>query len=372
MRRASALIVGGGPAGSAAAIMLARAGVGPEIFERNIGPRDVVCGGFLGWDAITQLEKLGIDPWLLGARPIELLRLVSRNRIVEVRLPRRAAGISRRTLDQALLEAAADAGAMVRRGIAVRAVDSSHRIRLDTGEQVESAAVFLATGKHDLRGVARELPMATADAAVGFRVSLISSPESSEALRGVVELHLFQGGYAGLLMQDDGTANLCLSVSKLRLKQAGGIDGLAAELLAQLPHLARRMHGPMQGRWNSIAGVRYGWSARHTEAGVFRLGDQAAVIASLAGDGIAMALTSGVEAAAWFLRKGPAGAHEFQSSFARRVQWPLHIASTIRRGVESTTAGGRIMRLLTVAPALASVTARLTRISVRPSLWNRR
>ncbi|HZF94101.1 MAG TPA: FAD-dependent monooxygenase, partial [Allosphingosinicella sp.] len=52
MPRTRALIVGGGPAGAAAAIALARAGAAPELIERSAGPRDVVCGGFLGWDAL--------------------------------------------------------------------------------------------------------------------------------------------------------------------------------------------------------------------------------------------------------------------------------------------------------------------------------
>ena len=156
MRRTPALIVGGGPAGSAAAIMLARAGAAPELIERTSGPRDVVCGGFLGWDALAALGHLGLDPWMLGARPIERLRLASARRTIEVRLPFGAAGLSRRTLDEALLAAAAEAGAEVRRGAAVRAVEDGRRVRLDSGEEIEADALFLATGKHELRGLARK------------------------------------------------------------------------------------------------------------------------------------------------------------------------------------------------------------------------
>ncbi|HEX8513535.1 MAG TPA: FAD-dependent monooxygenase, partial [Allosphingosinicella sp.] len=76
MRRTAALIVGGGPAGSAAAIALARAGVEAELVERTEGPHDTVCGGFLGWDSLAALDRLGLDPAALGARPIRRLRLI--------------------------------------------------------------------------------------------------------------------------------------------------------------------------------------------------------------------------------------------------------------------------------------------------------
>src|SRR4051794_41197896 len=120
MRRAQALIVGGGPAGSAAAITLARAGVACEVLERSREPQDMVCGGFLGWDALAALSSLGVDAHALGARPITRLRLVSAESEAEAALPHAAAGLSRRTLDGALLAAAEAAGAIVRRGVTVR------------------------------------------------------------------------------------------------------------------------------------------------------------------------------------------------------------------------------------------------------------
>ncbi|HEX7742908.1 MAG TPA: FAD-dependent monooxygenase, partial [Sphingobium sp.] len=61
--RIPALIIGGGPAGSAAAITLAQAGMQPHLLERHKAPRDCVCGSFIGWDALAALSNLGVDPW---------------------------------------------------------------------------------------------------------------------------------------------------------------------------------------------------------------------------------------------------------------------------------------------------------------------
>ncbi|HEX8214440.1 MAG TPA: FAD-dependent monooxygenase [Allosphingosinicella sp.] len=362
MRRTAALIVGGGPAGCAAAIALARAGAAPELLERSSGPRDVVCGGFLGWDALAALSGLGVDPWALGARPIGRLRLIGAGRTVEARLPYRAAGLSRRRLDQALIAAAADAGALVERGAAVRAVAGARRVRLDCGEERECEALFLATGKHELRGLAR--PRGRAEPAVGFRTALPASADLARALEGVIELHLFDGGYAGLLLQEDGSANLCISASAERLRKAGGIQQLIAQLALELPSLQPRLGGASRpGSWEAIAGVPYGWRARGTEAGVFRLGDQAAVIPSLAGDGIAIALVSGSHAAAAFLEQGPLGAASYQSGFSARAARPLGIASTLRHAAENRALRSVLMPLFGFAPSLVPLAARLTRIS---------
>jgi flavin-dependent dehydrogenase len=362
MRRTAALIVGGGPAGCAAAIALGRAGVAPELIERSNGPRDVVCGGFLGWDALAALDGLGVDPWALGARPIERLRLIGSGRTVEARLPRRAAGLSRRTLDEALIAAAAGTGAAVTRGVAARAVEEMRRVRLDTGEERECEALFIGTGKHELRGLAR--PRGKAEPAVGFRTALAPAADLARALEGVIELHLFDEGYAGLLLQEDGSANLCLSASAGRLRQAGGMDELMAELAGELPSLKERLDASAAGPWEAIAGVPYGWRARGTEPGIFRLGDQAAVISSLAGDGVAIALTSGSDAAAAFVEHGPSGAEHFQRGFSAKAARPLAVASSLRNAAENGASRSLLMPLFGLAPGLAGLAARLTRIAM--------
>jgi len=342
--------------------MLARAGVSAELLERTTGPRNVVCGGFLGWDALAALDRLGVPASALGPRPIERLRLISAERTVLSRLPHRAAGLSRRALDEALILAAARAGAAVRRGIAVRAVEGTRCVRLESGEIIQADALLLATGKHELRGLARPKGVVGADPVVGFRASLARSHALQEALQGAIELHLFDGGYAGLLLQEDGSANLCLSVARDRLNKAGGIDGLVAELSSELPDLKQRLNGCPAASWEAVAGIPYGWRAPNTAAGVFRLGDQAAVIASLAGDGVAIALTSGIEAAAALLRDGPQGAQTFQQGFASRTHRPLAVASALRSWAENGKTRRPLMGLLKLAPALLPFGARLTRI----------
>lgn len=353
MRRTPALIAGAGPAGCAAAIVLARGGVRPIVVERSEGPRDVVCGGFLGWDALAALDRLGLDAQALGAQPITRLRLLTANARFEAPLPHAAAGLSRRTLDAALQEAAVAGGAELLRGRAIRAAEG-RRLRLEDGEEVEGEALLIATGKHELRGAERGV--ALGEAPLGLRASLPGAAD----LAGVIELHLFDGGYSGALLQEDGTINLCLSVSRARLKAAGGVEPLLTELARELPALGRRLESGALTPWTAVAGVPYGWRARETAPGIYRVGDQAAVIASLAGDGVAIALESGIHAAEALLldQKAPA----FQRAFSSRARRPLRVAETLRYAAEHPGPRALLMPVLGLFPGLAPLAARLTRI----------
>ena len=361
MRRTDALIVGGGPAGAAAAIALARGGVRAELFERSPGDRDVVCGGFLGWDALARLRRLGVDPEALGARPIRRLRLVAGEAAVETALPAVAAGLSRRRLDAALLDAAEQAGTRVARGRTARALEAD-QVRFDDGELVAADALFLATGKHELRGAARDLAGRREPPAVGLRAALPARPDLERALAGMIELHLFDQGYAGLLLQEDGSANLCVSVSRERLAGEGGPEALVRALAGESALLRRRLGDHWPEQWEAVAGVPYGWRAEAVGPGLFRLGDQAAVIASLAGDGIAIALASGEAAARAHLAGGPGAAPGYQRAFSRRAERPVRFAEILRHAAERPATRWTMVRLVGLLPATARLAARLTRV----------
>jgi flavin-dependent dehydrogenase len=361
VRSTPILIVGGGPAGSAAAITLARAGAAPELIDRSTGERDLVCGGFLGWDSVAALGRLGLDPAALGARPISRVRLVAGTRGAETALPRTAAGLSRRRLDASLLALAEQAGARVTRGRIARAVEGNC-IRLDDGQEIVAESLFLATGKHELRGAARDLEGRREPPTAGLRAELPPRPDLETALAGVVELHLYDGGYAGLLLQEDGSVNLCLAISRERLSAASGPAALLAELIVEAPLLGARVGGNAPEGWEAVAGVPYGWRAGATRPGLFRLGDQAAVIASLAGDGIAIALTSGEAAAQAWLAGGPSAAPAYQQGFARHAARPVKVAETLRHMAERRLPRRLMLGLLRMAPGLARSAARLTRV----------
>lgn len=355
MRREAALILGGGPAGAAAAITLARAGERPLVIERQRDTGDALCGGFLSWHSLAALDRLGVQD-LYGA-PIDRLRLFGAKGSAAAPLPRPALGISRRQLDTALLRHAEQLGARVERGVQARSVDGTH-VQLD-GEQLSADQLLLASGKHDVRGVGRE--RIANDPALGLRVRLGPSPGLTRLVDGAIELHLFDRGYAGLVLQEDGGANLCLAVRKSRLADAGSAAALLAAIGDELPALSDRLAflDPTKAI-DAIGAVPYGWRTATTLPGLYRLGDQAGVIPSLAGEGMGIALASGIMAAESL--RGGVSAEIYQRQLAARTKRPIAIARAILALSERPAGAGLMVRLMRSSPGLATLLARVTRV----------
>ena len=228
--------------------------------------------------------------------------------------------MSRQALDTALRRQAIAAGAEL-------IIDTVRQIEglgvTGRGHEWHADSLFLATGKHDVRGTAR--PRSAKNPALGLRLRLKPSAGLAKRLANTIELHLFDGGYAGIVLQEDGSANLCLAVRKSLIGEAGANPmELLARLAAAHPHFALRLEpGWRDTRVDTIGSVPYGWSAPATEPGVFRLGDQAAVIPSLAGEGIDIALASGIAAAESWLSGGADAAPAYQQALYERVRRPL-------------------------------------------------
>ena len=348
MRRQDPLIVGGGPAGSAAAIMLARGGARPLILERQRETGDALCGGFMSWHTLAALARLGVDP---GGHPIDRVRVFAGARDATARLPAGAVGLSRQRLDTLLLARAQTAGA----GIDIATVKNL--------SELDAESLFLATGKHDLRGAARPR-LDSPDPTLGLRVKLAPHPRLSRLVGSAIELHLFDRGYIGLLLQEDSRANLCLAVRKSRLSEAGGnpetlLRQLAETSLALGDRLAFLDDVPDA---DAIAAVPYGWRATDTVPGIFRLGDQAAVIPSIAGEGNGIAIASGVAAAAAWLDRGAAAAADYQRDFARRTRRPVAVAKWLWERGEKPWSAAIATCALGIAPVIAQNFGRATRI----------
>ncbi|MEG8026020.1 FAD-dependent monooxygenase [Sphingomonas aurantiaca] len=285
MRRTPALIVGGGLAGAATAIGLARAGLPHLLVERSRETGDAICGGFLSWRTLETLAGLGIDPDMLNPTRVTRARIYAGTRRADAALPHAAVSVTRRRLDSVMLAHAARLGTPIERGVTVREIDGL-TVRTADGATFTPDALFLASGKQDVRGMARPETARGIDPTLGLRVRIAPSPALRRALDGGIELHLFDRGYAGLALQEDGTANLCLAVHRSRLQAAGSPAQLLAALGRDMPALGEWI-ALIDGRASidAIANVPYGWRQRVGVGALFRLGDQAGVIPSLAGKG---------------------------------------------------------------------------------------
>ncbi len=358
------LIVGAGPAGCAAAIVLARGGASPLVREQTLVTGDALCGGFLSWRTRQSLTALGIDAATIGGHQVNRVTLYSGRKRASARLPVPGIGLSRRHLDTVMLARAIEEGATIERGVKLLAVDADGTAHFDDRTSINPDNLLLANGKHDVRGLQRREARIGGDLSVGIRIRLGPHPALNDMIADRIELHLFDRGYGGLILQEDGSANLCMAVRKSALAEFGGQPMSMLDYLASRddPLAERLVHWDRAATIDTIGAVPYGWRARDSVRGRFLLGDQAACIPSLAGEGIGLAIASGMMAAEHLLADGPDGASTYQRAFAAAAARPVNLARAIWAILERPTSARIALAAVDVVPSLANLAARLTRI----------
>jgi flavin-dependent dehydrogenase len=358
------LILGGGVAGCAASIALARKGRGVRLIEREPTPRHKVCGEFLSGEALEDLHALGIDVVSLGAVAIDYVRLAAARRAAEAPLPFPAASLTRKALDTALLAEAVAAGVRVEPGRSVQSLsrtDNVWRATLDDRTTRAASTVFLATGKHDLRGYARPKDP---QQWVAFKMYFRLSPAQAAELAGASELMLYSGGYGGIQPVEGGLANLCCVVQQRYFARAGlRWESYLAKMQQECPHLAMRLSGaePLLTRPIAITHIPYGYIRRTTQSDLYCIGDQGAVIPSFTGDGISIALYTARRAAAAYIAGVPAPI--FQAKLRSALLSQMRLAEFAADGLNNSFARAVLPFCLRVWPGVMRVTAGLTRVA---------
>ncbi|MGA7107317.1 MAG: FAD-dependent oxidoreductase [Terracidiphilus sp.] len=359
------LILGGGVAGCAASIALARRGRNVTLIEREPTPRHKVCGEFLSGEALEDLEALGIAVGALGAVPIDYVRLAAARRAAEAPLPFPAASLTRKALDTALIAEAITAGVRVIRGRSVQSLKRSAtnvwQATLDDGTTQEAPTAFLATGKHDLHGHARPKDR---QRWVAFKMYFRLARAQAADLERASELMLYPGGYGGIQPVQGGIANLCCVVQRQHLARAGHRwEGFLAKMQQDCPHLAMRLAGAeaLLAKPIAITHIPYGYIRRTSEDGLYCIGDQAAVIPSFTGDGISIALYTARCATAAYLAAQPAPL--FQAKLRSALVAQMRLAEFAADGLNNSFARAVLPFCLRVWPGVMRVTASLTRVT---------
>ena len=362
MRHVETVIVGGGPAGAAAACGLAESGCDAVLVERSAAAHHKVCGEFLSVETQAQLRQLGIDAAALGAVSIDHVSIFSSARSVAADLPFRALSLSRYRLDAALLRSARDCGAQVKANVSVRNATphgAAWTVECDDSETLRCRHLVLATGKLGLRGIGD----ARDNSLVGLKMHLRPTAEFRRALAGRVELFLLNHSYVGLELVEDGIANLCCVLPRATVARLGpGWQAMRDFLAAKLPSLAERLEGAEPLWAKALAVICPTGGHLHSEDGpaVYRAGDRLAHIPPFTGDGIAIALSSGALAAA-HIRQGRSPA-AYLAAARRLTGRTIRLASAVS-GLAGTDAGRSVLLGAAVMmPKLIGTIARRTRL----------
>ncbi len=377
-----AVIIGGGPAGATAAILLARGGLSVTLVERAAFPRRKVCGEFLTATNIELLQRLGIDAaWQQAAGPeIRRVALFCGEASVSAPLPGRNAfgrALGRETLDTLLLETARAAGAEILQPCRATAIEpdgtgggrdggdggGDHTVHIATpdGERTLRAPVIIAAHGSWQPGPLPTQPpkMTRGDALLGFKAHFTGGTLDPE----LMPLLSFPGGYGGLVTADAGRISLSCCIRRDRLDSLRAEDPgrpaaeiVLAHIRASCEGAARALAGAeVLDGWLSAGPIRPGIRPRYA-AGIFRAGNAAMEAHPIVAEGIGMALQSGRLLAEALLEL------DTLSPPARALAGRRYAAATRRRLAPRILAAAAFARLSTSdtgRPVVAAVIRRM-------------
>jgi len=347
-------IVGAGPAGSAAASVLARNGYAVALIDKKDFPREKLCGDFINPNNLDLFRNLGVQEEIFAAphRRLTGFRITAASgAAAEVRFSKRNDGetfglaIRRAVLDQILLERARRLGALVQTGCHIETLaraDRGWRLEAAGGESWRARFLIGADGRNSW--VAAQLgakPAAMTGRAVGFQLRLREkfhggahgAPDDD-----AIEIHLFPGGYAGMAGTGDGAMTLGLAIDKRALPRARAKEFLLTERLVQNPFLGQIIRRSEPGALRSVYPVYFRRRRSFADAALL-VGDAARVTEPISGEGVYFALQSGMLAAETLdraLKRGDSSAsflRSYEQACARAFRSRVMLNSLLRFAV---------------------------------------
>jgi len=312
-----AVVIGAGPAGSSAAIWLARAGWRVALVEKQRFPRLKVCGECLAASNLPLLHALGVGSAFQRAAGPELrqVALLSGTRSVHAALPpaRHAAGawgraLGRDTLDSLLLQQARASGVRVLQPWALHALDGqagAWHCQLRTAESKPLEQTLQTPIVIDAHGSWEALTTQTPAAPparerqnsdlLAFKATFTGANVASGSI-GVLAL---SGGYGGLVLADAGTSTLACCIRRDRLRtlrqDAPGLNAgevVQAWLQRECAAVATALQGATRtSPWLACGPLAPGVRLSPRDP-VFRIGNAAGEAHPILGEGMSMALQS--------------------------------------------------------------------------------
>lgn len=308
------VVVGAGPGGSVAALVLARYGVRVALVDKNSFPRDKACGDLVGPRGVALLAKLGVavegvvplgDMVVIGPTGGRVLLPAVSGRTY----PGEAWSIPRKRFDEVLYRAALDAGAepitarvnAVERhnGVALCHLSSGDRLTAGTVIGADGATSTIASGADLLRNDRLHW---------GFAVRTYLRAEVKLPLISVFDEEPGKAfpGYGWLFPSADGVANVGVGVGVGADRRGGNratrqLNGFIEHLrvLGHIPSDA--VAGPVIGGWLKMGML----GTRPSANSLMLVGDAAGLVNPLQGEGISQAMESGAMAATAIATGGP-------------------------------------------------------------------
>jgi flavin-dependent dehydrogenase len=383
--RYDAIVIGGGPAGSTAALLLARAGWLIAIVEKSSFPRRKVCGEFISATSMPLLHELGVlDGFLRRAGPeVRRVGLFAKDATLSAPMPESANAIARRGralgrehLDNALLQAAQSAGAEVWQPWKASALRRAGRDTVCTIEADGRSNELMAPLIIAAHGSWEHGPLPTQAAAphrpadlLGFKAHFTNSDLPSD----LMPLLAFPGGYGGMVHTDGGRVSLSCCLRRDTLQQSRSVLSHSRAAETVLHHIRSSCAGvrdalkpaTLDDSWLSAGPIRPGVRDRYTD-GIFRVGNCAGEAHPIVAEGISMAMQSAALLCRLLIAGKAAGQQPEEIGSRYAAEWDRVFAPRIRASslfatlAMSPAAAGLGLPLMKSFPGLLTFGAHLS------------
>ncbi|MEO8937213.1 MAG: NAD(P)/FAD-dependent oxidoreductase [Burkholderiaceae bacterium] len=386
-----AVVIGAGPAGSSAAILLARAGWRVALIEKQTFPRRKVCGECIAASNLPLLDALGIGADIAASAGPALRQVVLMRAHQSVTAPlpaasfdghRHGVAVGRETLDTRLLEAARRAGVQVFQPWAVEAIDGGpgdwtcgmRAVGSDQRARLKARVAIDAHGSWEALSSARQARRAAHRSSDLFAFK--ANFHGSTLAPGALAVLAFDGGYGGMVLAGGGVTTVACCIRRDRLKssraQLPGLDaGEAVEAYLNQQCSGVRValaDARRDGPWLASGPIKPGIRV-HGADEPFRIGNAAGEAHPIIGEGMSMALQS-----AWLLcgrlidpaqRDRPPGSGRQHAigaglpiEWRRHFGWRLRLASVFAHAAMRPGSAVMLMGLVQHWPGLLVAGAR--------------
>jgi menaquinone-9 beta-reductase len=362
------IIIGGGPAGTSAAISAVRGGARVLLLERGRFPRHKVCGEFVSAESLGLLSELLHDdhaPLLHDAVRIPQARVFLDGRIVQTVVDPPAASIARLNLDAALWHSAEHAGVDARQQVTVQSSLTANRLFrvVTTAGEFEARALVNASGRWSNLSVATAHGVASQKKWLGLKAHYAEAfPEPS------VDLYFFDGGYCGVQPVEVSGENSNRGRVNASAMVRADVASTLPDVFAQHPALLERSRN-----WTRLSdpvstSPLIFRDPQPTRDNVLMVGDAAGFVDPFVGDGISLALRGGSLAAKclapFFAGESslPEAVTRYRELYTESLLPVFRASSKIRQMLKlPRTVRKPLLFLLENAPAITRYAVRKTR-----------
>ncbi len=377
------IIAGAGPAGSSAAIHLARNNFRVLLVEQKKFPRAKLCGEFISPECRRHFETLGVADAMTNSDPASITETVFYStRGHHVTIPSSwfggtaALGLSRAVMDDVLLRRAQDCGVTVIEGATITEplLDKSAvrgvKLKINGDEHQHTAPLTIdATGR--ARMLTRKLnsrePKSRAKL-IAFKVHL----RNTRVAPGACEIYFYPDGYGGLSSVEGDLSNLCFIISAEHVKRHhSNPDLVMREMVMKNRRAAYTLaHAQPDSEWLSASWERFGRQRPNPAKGLLAIGDSAAFIDPFTGSGMLMAFESGELVADVINRHQhdlDAVEADYTAAYLRKFDSRLRISGWLRRAAFKPRLAGIGIALCGASKHFRSRIVRATRSSFNPA-----